>query len=208
MPHEDLVYQIRKDLYRYTGRLGFSAFCRAWRYEAGFRHTVFMRLTGHFHSHRATRFGVYHLFAFFYHRMCIRYGVHIPFSANIGGGLYLPHALNIVVNKACRLGEDCNLSQGVTLGIANRGERAGTPTIGDRVYIGPGAVVFGAITVENDSAIGANCVVTKDVPESAVVVGVPGKVISREGSTGYINQILPSRAEAHYSSSSDPSISP
>jgi len=65
--------------------------------------------------------------------------------------------------------------------------RPGVPTIGDNVYIGPGAKLFGAIVVGDNAAIGANCVVTHDVPENAVVVGIPGKVISYEGSQGYIN---------------------
>jgi len=62
------------------------------------------------------------------------------------------------------------------------------PEIGDNVYIGPGAKIIGNIKIGNNAAIGANCVVTKDVPENGVVVGVPGRVISFEGSAGYINK--------------------
>jgi serine O-acetyltransferase len=102
----------------------------------------------------------------------------------------MPHALNIVINRACRIGRNCSLSQGVTLGAANRGARAGTPTVGDNVYIAPGAVVFGAISIGDNAAIGANCVVTKDVPSNGVVVGVPGKVISLAGSEGYVCNTL------------------
>ena len=61
------------------------------------------------------------------------------------------------------------------------------PTIGDNVYLGPGAKIFGKIQVGNNAAIGANCVVTRDVPDNGVAVGIPAKVISYEGSTGYIN---------------------
>ena len=71
-----------------------------------------------------------------------------------------------------------------------RGERAGIPTVGDNVYIGPGAKMFGKIVIGNNVAIGANAVVTRDVPENAVVVGIPARVISFEGSKGYINQTL------------------
>jgi serine O-acetyltransferase len=56
------------------------------------------------------------------------------------------------------------------------------------VYIGPGAKIIGAVRVGNNVAIGANCVVTKDVPDNAVVVGVPGKIISFRGSQGYVNR--------------------
>lgn len=68
----------------------------------------------------------------------------------------------------------------------NRGRRKGTPIIGHHVYIGPGAKLIGAVRVGNHAAIG--CVVTDDVPDYAVVVGVPGKVVSFEGSIGYVNR--------------------
>ena len=77
---------------------------------------------------------------------------------------------------------DCNLSQGVTIGIGGRGERRGVPRVGDRVYFGPGAKVFGPIVVGDDVAIGANSVVNRDVPPRAVAVGVPFRVVSLEGS--------------------------
>jgi len=86
------------------------------------------------------------------------------------------------------IGKNCNISHQVTLGIANRGTHKGVPIIGDNVYIGPGAKIIGDINIGNNVAIGANCVVTKDVPDNAVVVGVPGKVISYEGSMGYVNK--------------------
>ncbi len=60
------------------------------------------------------------------------------------------------------------------------------PTIGDNVYIAPGVKVFGKIKIGDNVAIGANCVVTKDIPDNAVVVGIPGRIISNEGSGGYI----------------------
>jgi serine O-acetyltransferase len=84
------------------------------------------------------------------------------------------------------IGDNCNISQGVTIGEANRGPRKGTPVIGNNVYIGPGAKIIGAVHIGNNVAVGANCVVTRDVPDGAVVVGVPGRVISYEGSKGYI----------------------
>ena len=72
--------------------------------------------------------------------------------------------------------------------MANRGVRKGYPVIGDNVYIGPGAKVIGNVYVGNNVAIGANCVVTKNVPDNSVVVGIPGNVISSKGSTGYVNR--------------------
>ncbi|WP_364140980.1 serine O-acetyltransferase [Paenibacillus sp. LPE1-1-1.1] len=81
--------------------------------------------------------------------------------------------------------------QGVTIGASSRGKNIGVPTIGDFVYIGAGAMIIGNVKIGNHAAIGANSVVTKDVPDHGVVVGMPAKVISLEGSNGYIGNPFP-----------------
>ena len=93
-----------------------------------------------------------------------------------------------MVNGKSVIGKNCNISQGVTLGKANRGKYIGYPSIGDNVYIGPGAKIVGAVRIGCNVAIGANCVVTKDILDNSVVVGIPGKVISDKGATSYINK--------------------
>ena len=85
------------------------------------------------------------------------------------------------------IGKNCNLGHGVTVEAVYRGERMGTPVIGNNVYIGPGAKVIGGIRVDNNAAIWANCVFTRDFPENAVVVEIPGRVISFNGSAGCVN---------------------
>ena len=91
------------------------------------------------------------------------------------------------MNGESIIGKNCNISQGVTLGQANRGRNKGYPILGDNIYIGPGAKIVGAVKIGNNVAIGANCVVTRDIPDNSVVVGIPGKVISQEGAKGYVN---------------------
>lgn len=113
-------------------------------------------------------------------------GVSIPPQAIIGPGLYIGHFGQIIINGEAILGANCNLSQGITIGVAGRGVDRGCPRIGDRVHIGPGAKLFGQITVGNDAAVGANAVVTRDVPAGAVVAGVPATVISRKGSFEFV----------------------
>lgn len=113
-------------------------------------------------------------------------GISLPFSAKIGRGLYIGHYGGIILGHKVVLGDYCNLSQGVTIGQAGRGGNQLTPIIGNRVYIGAGAKIFGGIKIGNNVAIGANAVVTKDIPENAVVVGVPAKIISYEGSSDFI----------------------
>lgn len=114
-------------------------------------------------------------------------GIEIPFTAKIGRGLYIGHFGQIILSPQAVLGECCNISQGITIGQAGRGDQQFTPIIGDRVYIGPGAKLFGKLTVGNDVAIGANAVVTRDLPDNAVAVGVPAKVISLDSSRDFIN---------------------
>ncbi len=113
-------------------------------------------------------------------------GIDLPPAARIGRGLYIGHFGGIIVSPDATLGEYCNLSQGVTIGIAGRGDERGAPVLGARVYVGPGAKVIGRIRVGDRAALGANAVVTKDVPDGAVAVGVPAKVISFEGSGDFV----------------------
>lgn len=117
-----------------------------------------------------------------------KYGIQIPWHTKIGKGFYIGHFGGIVVNGGTVIGKNCNISQGVTIGQANRGPRKGCAIIGDNVYIGPGAKIVGHVNIGNNVAIGANAVVTKDVPDNAVVAGVPARIISMEGSVGYINR--------------------
>jgi len=114
-------------------------------------------------------------------------GIDLPFTAKIGRGLYIGHFGQIILNGSTVMGEFCNLSQGVTIGQAGRGDDQHTPIIGDRVYIAPGVKMFGKITIGNDVAIGANAVVTKDLPDNAVAVGIPAKIVSYESSRDFVN---------------------
>jgi serine O-acetyltransferase len=116
-----------------------------------------------------------------------KYGIHVPYSTRIGSGLYIGHFGGIIVDNQALIGRNCNLSQSVTIGQANRGRNKGHSIIGDNVYIGPGAKIVGAVRIGNNVAIGANCVVTHDIPENSVVVGIPGRVISTAGAVGYVN---------------------
>jgi len=109
-------------------------------------------------------------------------GIRIPGECRIGRSLYIGHFGPIILNDQAILGDNCNLSQGITLGVSHRGENAGTPVIGDRVYIGPNAVLLGGIVIGSDSAIGAGAVVTKSFAERSVVAGNPACLLSQAGS--------------------------
>jgi len=109
-------------------------------------------------------------------------GIQIPFSAKIGKGFYIGHFGNIIIGSQVTIGDYCNISQGVTIGQAGRGEKQLSPAIGDRVYMGPGAKIFGGIRIEDNVAIGANAVVLKNLPDNAVAVGIPAQIVSYNSS--------------------------
>lgn len=182
-------FLVRSDLFRYEGHTSAMVFIRHYVRTPGFRYSFYMRLCQYLATHPLFRLGLRHAISLKLTRLDIRYGISIPYTTRIGPGLYIGHFGGIVVNPDAVLGRNCNLSHGVTIGQSNRGTRKGCPSIGDNVYIGPGAVLIGRIKIGNDVAVGANSVVTHDIPDHAVVAGVPGKVISLNGSTGYVNRI-------------------
>jgi serine O-acetyltransferase len=106
-------------------------------------------------------------------------GVEIHPGAILGSGLFIDHATGVVIGETAEVGDDVTIFHGVTLGGTGRDTGKRHPTIGDRVIIGAGAKVLGPIKIGDDSRIGANSVVVKEVPSSSVVVGVPGQIISR-----------------------------
>ncbi len=120
-------------------------------------------------------------------RLRYRMGINLPYSTKVGAGLLIGHAGGIVVNAASVIGRNCNLSHNVTIG-ATKGHRAGVPTIGDNVYIGPGAVVVGRIRIGDDVAVGANSVVLDDVANGVTVAGAPARVVSEKGSQAWVNR--------------------
>jgi serine O-acetyltransferase len=125
-----------------------------------------------------------------YKNLQVKYGYQIPHTCKIGSGLYLGHYGNIVINKDVIIGKNCNIAQGVTIGNVSRGEKKGCPVIGDRVWIGANAVVVGKINVGNDVLIAPLTLVNFDIPDHAVVAGNPAKIVSSNGSEGYIKNMV------------------
>lgn len=122
-------------------------------------------------------------------RAGIRLGFSIPINV-FGPGLALCHVGTVIINATSTFGSNARIhacvNVGSSAGLDENGNWTGynAPQFGNNVYIGPGAKIFGAITIGNNVAIGANAVVTKDVPNDVTVAGVPAKVINTKGSIG------------------------
>lgn len=136
--------------------------------------------------HKKTVLGIFWKFVLRHYQ--IKYGFQIYPETQIGEGLYLGHWGALVINPKAKIGKNCNIAQGVTIGQQNRGKNEGYPVIGDEVWIGTNAVIVGNITIGNNVLIAPNAYVNFDVPENSMVMGNPGKIYPSENATyGYIN---------------------
>jgi serine O-acetyltransferase len=122
---------------------------------------------------------------FLYRRSSIQLGYSIS-PNTFGPGLSIAHRGTIVVNGGSRIGANCRIHAGVNIGTA-AGKESSAPRIGDNCYIGPGAKIFGPITIGPGSVIGANAVVNKSFTAgNQTIAGVPAAVISNKSSKGLL----------------------
>jgi serine O-acetyltransferase len=106
-----------------------------------------------------------------------KYGIELPYTVVLGDRVRFEHQHGIVIHGNACIGNNCIIRQGVTIGNKNMSAPFDAPHIGDNVNIGAGAKILGAISIGNNVIIGANAVVTKDVPDNAIAVGIPAKII-------------------------------
>lgn len=115
---------------------------------------------------------IYRILDFF---IQVLFGISISSNCQIGPGFYIGHFGGIVIH--CDLGAHCSIGQGVTIGARGAGRSDGYPVLGDRVYVGAGAMVIGSVRVGNDVVIGANTVVVTDVPANCRVVSARARIL-------------------------------
>lgn len=108
-------------------------------------------------------------------------GIEIHPGAKIGRGLFIDHGSGVVIGETTEIGDNVTLYQGVTLGGTGKQKGKRHPTIGDHVTISVGAKVLGNITIGHNAKIGGGSVVLRDVPANCTVVGVPGRIVVRDG---------------------------
>jgi len=116
-------------------------------------------------------------------------GIEIHPAAKIGKNFFIDHGMGVVIGETSEIGDNVTIYHMVTLGgispsinSDNQRQVKRHPTLKDNVVIGSGAQVLGPLTVGENAKVGANAVVTKDVPANAVMVGIPAKNVNKEGS--------------------------
>ncbi len=108
-------------------------------------------------------------------------GVEIHPGAKIGSDFFIDHGGGVVIGETAEIGNNVTIYQGVVLGGTTTDPVKRHPTLGDNIVVGSGAKILGPVNIGDNVKIGANSVVVRDVPPNSVVVGVPGKIVSREG---------------------------
>lgn len=108
-------------------------------------------------------------------------GIEIHPAAKIGKGLVIDHGMGVVIGETTEIGDNCTLYQGVTLGGTGKDVGKRHPTLGDNVLVGAGAKVLGPFRIGDNSKIAANAVVLEEIPENCTAVGIPAKIVRREG---------------------------
>jgi len=161
---------IREDLRAYGGNYGAQGFWAMVVYRFGrWRYTVRPVLA------RKVCSLIYRVL---FKLVQILTGIELPCEVELGRNFVIDHSGGIVISGYARFGDDCRIRNGVVVGLA-RMDDACAPAIGNNVDIGAGAKVLGRIRVGNDVLIGANAVVTRDVPDGSIAVGVPAVIKPR-----------------------------
>lgn len=174
---------IQKDYYRKTGKYEKNVLLKGF-FDPGIRFIYFFRKSQQ--TSRKSPLGIF--YRIMLRRYQIKYGFQISAKTEIGEGLYLGHWGTVVVNPGAKIGKNCNLAHGVTIGQTNRGDKQGIPVIGDNVWIGTNAVIVGGINIGNNVLIAPNAYIVNDIPDDSIAVGNPARVLKSETATdGYIN---------------------
>ena len=125
---------------------------------------------------KLVRFPLSVLYRMMHRHVRNHYGIELDYAAKVGRRLIIEHQHGITIHGCCVIGDDCIVRQGVTLGNKTLDRPYDAPRLGNRVNVGAGAKVLGAVSLGDDCQVGANAVVVKDVPAGCVAVGVPAVV--------------------------------
>jgi serine acetyltransferase len=120
------------------------------------------------------------IYRWFYRRVRNRYGIDLPYTVELGRRVIIEHCGAIVIHGYSKIGDDCILRQGVTLGMRSLERSKEAPELGARVDVGAGAKILGRVRIGSGVHIGANAVVLQDLPPGVTAAGIPARIISEE----------------------------
>lgn len=152
-------------------------FIRDFLFQPRLKYMVYFRYAQNSKNRIFRFFCNYRLFC-----LCHKYGIEIKPQTQIGEGFLMIHPYNITISTQAKLGRNCNILKGATVG-KSEGKKPGAPVIGDCVYIGLNSTVIGGITIGDDVLIAPNSLVNIDVPSHSIVIGNPCKIIPRDNAT-------------------------
>lgn len=149
--------------------------------EVYFLYPSFRALRAYRRAHWFYQRGHYFIARLISQRSRKKTGIEIHPGAKIGKGLFIDHGSGVVIGETAEIGDNCTIYQGVTLGGTGKDSGKRHPTLGDNVMVGSGAKVLGPFNVGSNSKIAANAVVLEEIPPNSTVVGVPARVVKRDG---------------------------
>lgn len=178
MTLSELKSKLEQDAMRYNGKLpSFKDWVvnnESWYLYNLVRHVRFVE----YHKNKGGYHKLAHLYHWFkYKKLSLRFHITL-YPGSVAGGLRIYHAGGFThIGPNCRIGKNCTILPGVVFGNKNEDECNGITYVGDNCYFGLGARIFGPVRIGNNVTVGANSVVTKDIPDNAIVGGVPAKII-------------------------------
>ena len=149
--------------------------------EVYFLYPGFRALKSYRKAHRLYEKKHYFLARWVSERAKRKTGIEIHPAAKIGEGLFIDHGTGVVIGETVEIGNNCLLYQGVTLGGTGKDKGKRHPTLGNNVLVGAGAKVLGPVNIGDNAKIAAGAVVLCDVPPNSTAVGVPAKIVVRDG---------------------------
>lgn len=180
MNKAELQELVDADLRRFSDRTNFKVLIKNLLINPRFKYMYVLRKCNYYSK---TNKIMYVLYRFLLNRYTLKYGWEIPHQTKIGKGFYISHYGGITVNGNTVIGENVNILTGALLGYSPRGLKKGTPTIGNKVWIGPNSAIVGNVNIGNNVLIAPNAYVNFDVPDNSIVIGNPGKIIESQNAT-------------------------
>lgn len=173
---KDLIGFIKWDFERINGKITFRKFTASLLFEPGFKYIFWMRITRYFWLKHGLARVPFVLCRFTLKHFAYKYTFDISYRAKIGPGLSIAHHGYIVVRAAAVIGKNCSLRPGVVIG-KRLTDYQNAAVLEDNVDIGVGAKILGDIHIGSNVIIGANAVVTKSIPDNAIVAGIPARIL-------------------------------